>query len=132
MNETLERLSRKLRFYFLVLITGLLVLGAAYLTFLYHYAYSNGESVGYVQKLSLKGWVCKTWEGEQLRTIAVQPALAEKFLFTVRDEAVVDKINASLGEQVILVYAQHTGLPSCFGDTDHFVVDVRSTPKEKQ
>jgi len=26
--------------------------------------YSDGERVGYIQKISRKGWVCKTWEGE--------------------------------------------------------------------
>ncbi len=28
------------------------------------YVYSTGERAGYVQKLSKKGWLCKTWEGE--------------------------------------------------------------------
>ena len=27
------------------------------------YTYSSGERAGYVQKLSRKGWLCKTWEG---------------------------------------------------------------------
>ena len=29
-----------------------------------HWAYASGERAGFVQKLSKKGWVCKTWEGE--------------------------------------------------------------------
>ena len=28
------------------------------------FAYSAGERSGFVQKLSRKGWLCKTWEGE--------------------------------------------------------------------
>ena len=28
------------------------------------YTYSQGTRTGFVQKLSRKGWVCKTWEGE--------------------------------------------------------------------
>ncbi len=28
------------------------------------WSYSTGERAGWVQKLSRKGWVCKTWEGE--------------------------------------------------------------------
>ena len=28
------------------------------------FAYSTGDRAGYVQKLSRKGWICKTWEGE--------------------------------------------------------------------
>ena len=47
----------------LTLVAGV----ALYLLFAYHFAYSRGESVGFVQKISYKGWVCKTWEGEQVR-----------------------------------------------------------------
>jgi len=115
-------------------LTGLLlstfVLAGVYLLFVYHYSYSKGESVGYVQKISYKGWVCKTWEGEQIRALAVMPTIPEKFLFTVRDDAVVDQINARIGQKVVLVYEQHKGLPDCFGDTQHFVVDVKPVPSE--
>ena len=27
-----------------------------------HWVYSEGERAGYVQKLSKKGWLCKTWK----------------------------------------------------------------------
>ena len=97
---------------------------AVYLVFAYHFTYSQGESVGYVQKISYKGWVCKSWEGEQVRALAVMPAIPEKFAFTVRDSAVADQINASIGKKVVLEYQQHKGLPSCFGDTEHFVTKV--------
>ena len=51
----------------------------------------------------------------------------EKFLFTVRDEAVADKLNRSLGEKVSLDYDQHKGLPTtCFGDTEFFVSGVKA------
>ena len=106
-----------------VLLVGL------YLTASYHYSYSKGESVGYVQKISYKGWICKTWEGEQVRALAVMPAIPEKFAFTVRDDAVVDQINALIGQKAMLVYEQHKGLPSCFGDTEYFVTAVRAAPE---
>jgi hypothetical protein len=51
--------------------------------------------------------------------------MSEKFLFTVREDAVAQKINANLGKKVALKYDQHIGLPtSCFGDTEYFVSDV--------
>jgi len=106
-----------------VLLVGL------YLTASYHYSYSKGESVGYVQKISYKCWICKTREGEQVRALAVMPAIPEKFAFTVRDDAVVDQINALIGQKAVLVYEQHKGLPSCFGDTEHFVTAVRAAPE---
>jgi hypothetical protein len=95
-----------------------------YLMFSYHFTYSKGESVGFVQKLSYKGWVCKTWEGEQVRALAVMPAIPEKFAFTVRDTEVADQINALIGQKVVVEYAQHKGLPSCFGETEYFISKV--------
>jgi hypothetical protein len=95
-----------------------------YLLFAYHFTYSKGESVGYVQKLSYKGWICKTWEGEQVRALAVMPAIPEKFAFTVRDAEVADQINALIGQKVVVEYAQHKGLPTCFGETEYFISKV--------
>jgi len=104
------------------------VLPMVYLFFAYTFSYSQGESVGFVQKLSYKGWVCKTWEGEQIRSIANLQTAPDKFFFTVRDDQVAEKINQSLGEKVVLEYEEHRGLPSCFGDTPHFIVNVRAAP----
>ena len=112
------------------LILSATALAALYLLFAYHFSYSKGESVGFVQKISYKGWLCKTWEGEQVRALSVVPTIPEKFEFTVRDAAVVDKINQHIGQKVVLEYAQHRGLPRCFGDSEHFVIDVRVAPGE--
>jgi hypothetical protein len=112
----------------LVLIVALAAGG--YLLFAYHFTYSQGESVGYVQKLSYKGWICKTWEGDQMRALANMPTIPEKFVFTVRDDAIADQINAHIGQKVVLTYAQHRGLPSCFGETQHFIESVRLAPTE--
>ena len=90
-----------------------------------NWSYSSGERAGFLQKVSHKGWICKTWEGE-LSLVAMPGAAPEKFLFTVRDEAVAQKVSAAAGKRVTLNYEQHKGLPSsCFGDTDYFVVDVK-------
>jgi len=115
------------------LFGGLLVLallGVGYVLFAYHFTYSQGESVGFVQKISYKGCLCKTWEGEQVRALSVVPAVPEKFEFTVRDAAVVDKINQHIGQKVVLEYEQHRGLPRCFGDSEHFVINVRTAPAD--
>jgi hypothetical protein len=101
-----------------------------YLLFTYHFTYSKGESVGFVQKLSYKGWVCKTWEGEQIRALATLPAVPEKFAFTVRDDAVADQINARIGQKVVIEYEQHKGLPTCFGETEYFITKVLPAPGE--
>jgi hypothetical protein len=56
-----------------------------------HYAYSSGERAGYVQKISRKGWICKTWEGELAMTTV--PGVAPQiWQFTVRGDATARQI----------------------------------------
>jgi hypothetical protein len=90
------------------------------------FSYSSGERAGYVQKLSRKGWVCKTWEGE-LAMVNLPGVAPELFNFTVRDSDVAARINQTMGRRVALSYEEHRGIPSsCFGETGYFVTDVRS------
>jgi len=94
---------------------------AGYFWVVFAWSYSTGERVGWVQKLSRKGWVCKTWEGE-LTMISMPGAVPEKFPFTVRDGAVADQMNRVMGKRVALHYEEKVGLPtSCFGDTRYYV-----------
>jgi hypothetical protein len=112
----------------LYIISTLVVIGlllAGYVWAALAWSYSSGDRAGFLQKFSNKGWVCKTWEGE-LSLVAMPGATPEKFLFTVRDEAVAKRIEAAMGRRVTLVYEEHKGLPtSCFGETAHFVVDLK-------
>jgi len=86
--------------------------------------YAEGERVGYIQKLSRKGWVCKTWEGE-LAMVTMPGAIPEKFYFSIRSEAVANQLNKALGKRVSVKYRQHLGVPtSCFGETEYFVSEV--------
>jgi hypothetical protein len=93
------------------------------------WSYSEGERAGYVQKFSKKGWICKTWEGE-LAMVSIPGSMPEKFYFSVRDDAVAQHINGSMGKRVSLSYEQHKGVPtSCFGETEYFVTAVRMVPE---
>lgn len=90
------------------------------------YTYSSGNRVGYVQKLSRKGWLCKTWEGE-LQISSIPGSAPVIFAFTVRDDSVAAAIQATMASRVELQFEQHPGIPlSCFGDTEYFVVGVRA------
>ncbi len=94
------------------------------------WVYSDGERIGYVQKLSHKGWVCKTWEGE-LVLVTVPGTQAEKFYFTVRDPAVISQVNQLAGERVRVMYKEHKGVPStCFGETTHYVYAVEEVEED--
>ncbi len=102
----------------------LVALVAAYLWAAMHWSYSSGERAGWVQKLSHKGWFCKTWEGE-LALVSLPGAQMEKFPFTVTDDAVAEQLNRVMGRRVALHYEERVGLPtSCFGDTRYYVTGV--------
>lgn len=89
------------------------------------FTYSSGDRIGYVQKLSRKGWICKTWEGE-LQISNIPGSAPVLFLFTVRNDSVARAIQAAEGRQVALTFEQHPGIPlSCFGDTEYFITGVR-------
>ena len=89
------------------------------------YSYSSGERVGYLNKFSRKGWLCKTYEGE-IAMVNLPGQLAGTFEFTVRDDSIAALINKAQGQRVAVSYTQHKGLPtSCFGETDYFVKGVK-------
>jgi hypothetical protein len=91
------------------------------------YTYSEGTRTGYVQKLSNKGWLCKTWEGELAMT-TVPGTAPQIFYFSVRSDSVAQEIEKIAGSQVSLYYKEHRGVPtSCFGETAYFVDGVRGT-----
>ena len=97
----------------------------AYTWLVLSWSYSSGERAGYVQKFSHKGLLCKTWEGE-MALVSMPGTVAEKFYFTVRDDAVAKQINESIGKRVALSYEQHLGVPSsCFGETQYFISGIK-------
>jgi len=109
----------------LILIAFVVALFVAYTWLVLSWSYSEGERAGYVQKLSKKGWLCKTWEGE-LALITMPGTVAEKFFFSVRDDAVAQRINESIGKRVSLNYEEHVGVPvSCFAETAYFVTGMK-------
>ena len=117
--------SKTVRIFLLLTVVSLAVLMFLWVWLTLHWTYSEGERAGYVQKLSKKGWVCKTWEGE-IAMVTMPGAIPEKFIFTVPDDAVANKINALAGKRVVLHYEQHKFIPSsCFAETEYFVTTVR-------
>lgn len=90
-----------------------------------NFAYSNGERVGYIRRVSYRGWICKTWEGELAMTSSAG-AQEVIFAFTVRDPKVVEQVKALEGKHVSIQYDERKGIPSsCFGDTPYHVHAIR-------
>jgi hypothetical protein len=108
-------------------VLPLLVLVALVLLYLWaatKWSYSSGERAGWVQKLSNKGWVCKTWEGE-LALVSLPGSVPEKFTFTIWDDAVAAQVTKAMGKRVALHYEEKVGLPgSCFGETRYYITGI--------
>ena len=118
MNAKLTRLL-------LILLAFLVLLAAGWTWLTLHWSYSDGERAGYVQKLSRKGWLCKTWEGE-IAMVTMPGAIPDKFEFSIRDDEIAKQINQLAGKRVVLHYRQYKFIPSsCFGETEYFIEAVR-------
>jgi hypothetical protein len=101
------------------------ILTVSYVALVLAVPYSTGQRTGYVQKLSHKGVLCKTYEGELAMT-PIPGVAPQIFRFSVRDPKVAQAIDAASGSEVVLDYEQHIGVPTdCFGETEYFVTSVR-------
>ena len=108
----------------IAVLVALLALAALYFAAAMSWSYSSGERAGWVQKLSKRGWVCKTWEGE-LALVSMPGATPEKFAFTILADGVARQITQVMGKRVNLHYEEKVGLPtSCFGETRYYVKSV--------
>jgi len=115
--------------YFVGLLLGLALLVALYTFVVLTWSYSAGERAGYMQKLSHKGYVCKTWEGE-LQLVAVPGSMPEKFCSRYGTTQ-WPPVSTPHGKRVALTYEQHIGVPtSCFGETEYFVTDVKEVANQ--
>ncbi len=111
-------------------VLGLPALGIAlWATIALSWSYSSGKRAGYVQKMSRKGFVCKTWEGTLYTDIA-RGFRSDSFTFTVRSDSLARVIETLSGKRVAVDYEQHIYVPtSCFGDTEYFVTGVNALPE---
>ena len=95
----------------------------------YFYDYSEGYRAGLLQKVSYRGNLFKTYEGEMILS-SVQSktdvALAsEKFLFSVVDKNIATKLEQLQGKYVVVHYHEKNGVLPWRGDTKYVVDSVR-------
>lgn len=120
----------------LLLVVGALLI--AWVLFLYYASYSEGSRSGMVIKLSKRGMVFKTWEGQlNLQSFgALDPrgsTLNEVFNFSVEtgEEQLYQELEeASLsGERVNLHYVERYARLPWRGETTYFVTRVERSGK---
>ena len=106
-------------------IIGLTILSAvAVILFSLYGNFSGGERVGKIIKISKKGYVFKTWEG-QLNTGEIQQGMWEFSVKKTNDQVLEDLSNAmKAGSRVSLYYDEkYISLPF-LGDTKNFITKV--------
>lgn len=109
-------------FLFIFLIT------AVFSWWKYSYTYSDGYRSGLLQKLSHKGNLVKTYEGELVLSSITSgsnvPLASEKFYFSVADDSIAKLMMNYEGKKVRLHYLQKNGTLFWRGDSEYIVDGV--------
>jgi uncharacterized protein YwgA len=125
-NELKEQKEKKkmhpVKKFFLYVILLATVITSLYFTFVYYVPYSEGVRSGELIKISKKGYVIKTWEGEISQGISG----AQVFKFSVMDNqpAVIDSLKKFQGNFVKVEYVERYRTFFWWGDTRHFITKV--------
>ena len=124
-QQGMQKAGKVAKRWVLIVVAVLIVAVGAYTWVTLNWSYSEGERAGLLQKFSRKGWICKTYEGE-LALYIVQGMSPQIWNFSVRDDALAEKLRKAVGEKVHLHYTEHQGVPSsCFADTNYYVDGVK-------
>ncbi|MFX0556750.1 6-phosphogluconate dehydrogenase [Maribacter sp. CXY002] len=103
-------------------IGGIIALMALYYAFVYYVPYSEGVRSGELIKISNKGVLVKTWEGEISQGISG----AQIFAFSVldKDKDVIEKLKEYQGKYVKVSYIERYATFFWLGDTKYFITEV--------
>ncbi len=111
--------------YVALFLVAFLLIGGLIFWWKYYYTYSDGSRSGLLQKLSHKGNLMKTYEGELvLSSISSTNSVAlasEKFYFSVASDSVAKKMMEFEGKRVRLHYEQKKGTLPWRGDSEYIV-----------
>jgi len=125
-RKTRRKSGRKI-FSTIVLILSVLLIG--FIFWKYYFTYSEGDRFGLLQKISRKGTVFKTYEGEMIlssvRGNANVPLASEKFYFSVANKNVADQLSRLQGRSVTVHYKQKNGTLPWRGESEYIVDSVR-------
>jgi hypothetical protein len=91
----------------------------------YYFTYSDGFRSGLLQKVSHKGNVFKTYEGELVQRSIVSTGnvgiASEKFYFSVEEDSIAKRLQNHEGKNVKLHYKQKNGTLPWRGDSEYIV-----------
>jgi hypothetical protein len=107
-----------------LLILGFILIGGIYYAFIYFVSFSEGVRSGELIKVSHKGVIVKTWEGEISQGISG----AQIFEFSVldKDKDVIEKLKEYQGQYVKVNYIERYATFFWLGDTKYFITEVEA------
>ena len=110
---------------FMIKFMIVVLLIAAFMIYWFFYnVYSDGERTGMLTKLSHKGNVFKTYEGEMMIGNIAQTAAGfanEKFYFSVADKKISDTLMKLQGQRISVKYNQYRRTLPWRGDNVYIV-----------
>lgn len=131
MSKSIDSGMKKTKSFFKkILWSALLILIVGIIGFFLYanYTYSEGTRAGDLIKISRKGYIFKTHEGQlKLGGIDLQnpdEGLSDTWSFSVTDHAVVDQLEKMQGKKVVLKYCEKNYALPWQGDTKYFITEV--------
>jgi len=100
----------------------IIILSIAWFAFIYYVPYSEGTRSGELIKITKKGVIFKTWEGEISQGISG----AQIFSFSVlkKDNKIIEDLKEFQGKYVKLGYVERYASFIFWGDTKYFITEV--------
>ncbi len=116
-----------MKYVFMTLLVFVLI-GGAIFWWKFYYTYSDGARSGMLQKLSHKGNLFKTYEGELVLSSVASTAnvalASEKFFFSVANDSIAKKMMEYEGKRVKVQYQEKKGSLPWRGDSKYLVDGV--------
>ncbi|WP_144894956.1 6-phosphogluconate dehydrogenase [Lutibacter sp. Hel_I_33_5] len=105
-----------------IILTTIFIVAALYYAFVYYVPYSEGVRSGELIKISKKGLLIKTWEGEISQ--GVSGAQIFKFSIEDKEEIVIKNMQLFQGRYVKVTYKERFGSLFWLGDTNYFITKI--------
>lgn len=104
------------------ILAAILILVIAWFAFIYYVPYSEGTRSGELIKVTHKGVIFKTWEGEISQGISG----AQIFSFSIldKDKQIIEDLKEFQGKYVKLTYVERYASFVFWGDTKYFITEV--------
>jgi len=130
-EESIEKGVKKTKSFFRRLIWGLVILALVALGVFMLYAnwtYSDGTRAGDLIKISKKGYIFKTYEG-QLKLGGIDltnkdEGLSDTWSFSVKDNEIFGQLEKLQGQKVVLRYKEINHSMPWQGETECFIYEI--------